>query len=110
MRHPALRRSARYSGKRGPRDSSANPNANSSAPLPPDPQGHAESAGAAFQNGGAGAVTGDARGEPTSSASADPAAQNRPAPGVPPDGEHNQGGARAEGIDYQRDLGSEQDA
>jgi hypothetical protein len=40
----------------------------------------------------------------------DPAAQNRPAPGVPPDGDHNQGGARSEGMDYQRDLGSEQDA
>ncbi|WP_277185606.1 hypothetical protein [Caballeronia sp. BR00000012568055] len=40
----------------------------------------------------------------------DPAGQNRAAPGVPPDGEHNQGGARTEGIDYQRDLGSEQDS
>jgi len=40
----------------------------------------------------------------------DPAAQNRPAPGVPPDGDHNQGGIRKEGLDYQRDLGSEQDA
>lgn len=40
----------------------------------------------------------------------DPAGQNRPAPGAPPDGEHNQGGVRREGIDYQRDLGSEQDA
>ncbi|CCD35304.1 FIG00459448: hypothetical protein [Candidatus Paraburkholderia kirkii UZHbot1] len=40
----------------------------------------------------------------------DPAGQNRPAPGVPPDGEHNQGGVRREGIDYQRDLGSEQDS
>jgi hypothetical protein len=40
----------------------------------------------------------------------DPAAQNRVAPGAPPDGEHNQGGARQEGLDYQRDLGSEQDA
>jgi hypothetical protein len=40
----------------------------------------------------------------------DPASQNRPAPGAPPDGAHNQGGARPEGIDYQRDLGSEQDA
>jgi hypothetical protein len=36
----------------------------------------------------------------------DPASQNRVAPNVPPDGEHNQGGARQEG----RDLGSEQDA
>jgi hypothetical protein len=40
----------------------------------------------------------------------DPSAQNRAAPGSPADGEHNQGGARAEGLDYQRDLGSEQDA
>ena len=40
----------------------------------------------------------------------DPAAQNRIAPDAPPDGEHNQGGARQEGLDYQRDLGSEQDA
>lgn len=40
----------------------------------------------------------------------DPAAQNRPAPDAPPDGDHNQGGVRKEGIDYQRDLGSEQDA
>jgi hypothetical protein len=42
--------------------------------------------------------------------SADPAGQNRPAPGTRPDGDHNQGGVRKEGIDYQRDLGSEQDA
>jgi len=74
MRHPALRRSARYSGKRGPRDSQEK----TSSPAP--------------------------------SLAPDPAGQNRPAPGVPPDGEHNQGGARAEGLDYQRDLGSEQDA
>ncbi len=40
----------------------------------------------------------------------DPASQNRPAPHAPPDGDHNQGGVRAEGLDYQRDLGSEQDA
>lgn len=32
-------------------------------------------------------------------------------PGEPPsDGDHNQGGARPEGLDYQRDLGQEQDA
>jgi hypothetical protein len=42
--------------------------------------------------------------------SQDPSAQNRAAPDAPADGEHNQGGARAEGLDYQRDLGSEQDA
>lgn len=40
----------------------------------------------------------------------DPAAQNRVAPDAPPDGEHNQGGVRQEGLEYQRDLGSEQDA
>jgi len=73
MRHPALRRSARHSGKRGPRESEG-------------------------KDGGA------------PGGSPDPAGQNRPAPGVPPDGEHNQGGSRAEGLDYQRDLGSEQDA
>ena len=43
-------------------------------------------------------------------ASHDPAAQNRVAPDAPPDGEHNQGGVRQEGLEYQRDLGSEQDA
>jgi hypothetical protein len=43
-------------------------------------------------------------------ASPDPAAQNRIAPDGPPDGEHNQGGVRPEGLEYQRDLGSEQDA
>ncbi|MFM0732385.1 hypothetical protein PQQ52_18010 [Paraburkholderia sediminicola] len=42
--------------------------------------------------------------------SPDPAAQNRVAPNAPPDGEHNQGGVRPEGLEYQRDLGSEQDA
>ncbi|RKE24386.1 hypothetical protein B0G76_8273 [Paraburkholderia sp. BL23I1N1] len=42
--------------------------------------------------------------------SPDPAAQNRIAPDAPPDGEHNQGGVRREGLEYQRDLGSEQDA
>ncbi|CAG4886441.1 hypothetical protein [Paraburkholderia gardini] len=40
----------------------------------------------------------------------DPATQNRPAPPTPLDGDHNQGGVRPEGLDYQRDLGSEQDA
>lgn len=39
-----------------------------------------------------------------------PSAQNRVAPNTPPDGVYNQGGARREGIDYQRDLGTEQDA
>jgi hypothetical protein len=40
----------------------------------------------------------------------DPAGQNRIAPDAPPDGDHNQGGVRPEGLEYQRDLGSEQDA
>jgi hypothetical protein len=40
----------------------------------------------------------------------DPSAQNRVAPNAPPDGHFNQGGARPEGLDYQRDLGAEQDA
>lgn len=102
MRHPALRRSARYSGKRGPRDMNANLNA--------DPQAGSAPANPAFQGGEAGGATGVAHDETTPPTPHDPAAQNRPAPGVPPDGEHNQGGARAEGIDYQRDLGSEQDA
>lgn len=82
MRHPALRRSARYTGKRGPRDAE-----------------HKGDAAAAANPSSA-----------SSGYTPDPAGQNRPAPGVPPDGEHNQGGARAEGLDYQRDLGSEQDA
>jgi hypothetical protein len=40
----------------------------------------------------------------------DPSAQNPGNPNAPADGDHNQGGSRAEGLDYQRDLGSEQDA
>jgi len=51
---------------------------------------------------------GDGKAEPA--VSPDPAAQNRIAPNAPPDGEHNQGGVRQEGLEYQRDLGSEQDA
>lgn len=38
------------------------------------------------------------------------AGQNRPAPDAPADGADNQGGARRAGIDYQRELGTEQDA
>jgi hypothetical protein len=38
------------------------------------------------------------------------AGQNRPAPDAPADGVDNQGGARRAGIDYQRELGTEQDA
>lgn len=91
MRHPALRRSARHSGKRGPRD------AEQKVSNPADSGGY----------GGAASAVSAA---PSNGVPPDPANQNRPAPGVPPDGEHNQGGARAEGIDYQRDLGSEQDA
>ncbi|WP_323123064.1 hypothetical protein [Burkholderia alba] len=41
---------------------------------------------------------------PASSAPAGPSSD------PPADGDHNQGGARPEGLDYQRDLGSEQDA
>ena len=40
----------------------------------------------------------------------DPSSQNRVAPNAPADGAYNQGGARPEGLDYQRDLGAEQDA
>lgn len=47
---------------------------------------------------------------PQPPASHDPSAQNPVPPNAPPDGEHNQGGARPEGLDYQRDLGAEQDA
>ncbi|RQR37796.1 MULTISPECIES: hypothetical protein [unclassified Burkholderia] len=40
-----------------------------------------------------------------------PAAPPAGAPdATPSDGDHNQGGARPEGLDYQRDLGQEQDA
>ncbi|MDN7934962.1 hypothetical protein QZM52_27175 [Burkholderia metallica] len=40
-----------------------------------------------------------------------PASPLADAPGATPsDGDHNQGGARPEGLDYQRDLGQEQDA
>jgi len=86
MRHPALRRSARHTSRREARADSLK-----SAMSPAD-----ETLGAP-----------DATKEQSSS---DPAGQNRPAPGAPPDGDHNQGGVRKEGIDYQRDLGSEQDA
>jgi hypothetical protein len=85
MRHPALRRSARHS-KRDSRPGSGSGGPPSVGPA----QGGAPS------------------GEPQ--VSHDPAGQNRIAPDVPPDGEHNQGGVRPEGIEYQRDLGSEQDA
>ncbi|WP_118183816.1 hypothetical protein [Paraburkholderia phosphatilytica] len=53
---------------------------------------------------------GSGSGGPPPSQSPDPAHENRVVPGVPADGEHNQGGVRTEGIDYQRDLGSEQDS
>ncbi len=100
MRHPALRRSARHSGKRGPRD--ADQKAGNLADF--GRSGAADSAANSAANTAAGS------GNLPPAHTPDPASQNRPAPGVPPDGEHNQGGARAEGIDYQRDLGSEQDA
>ncbi|MFM0592994.1 MULTISPECIES: hypothetical protein [Paraburkholderia] len=81
MRHPALRRSARHTKR------DARPGASKSGP--PDNL---------------------ADGSADSPPSHDPAAQNRVAPDAPPDGEHNQGGVRQEGLEYQRDLGSEQDA
>ena len=87
MRHPALRRSARHSSKRDARPDPAKM-------IPPE----------------AAAVPADPASPANPQSSHDPAAQNRPAPGVPPDGDHNQGGIRKEGLDYQRDLGSEQDA
>ncbi|MET3554464.1 MULTISPECIES: hypothetical protein [Burkholderia] len=47
----------------------------------------------------------------TDAPAAPPAAPPAGAPGeTPADGDHNQGGARPEGLDYQRDLGQEQDA
>ncbi len=45
-----------------------------------------------------------------SAAEHDSAGQNRAASGAPPGGKHNQGGVRREGIEYQRDPGSEQDS
>ncbi|MCG1043109.1 hypothetical protein KQH60_11415 [Mycetohabitans sp. B8] len=38
------------------------------------------------------------------------AGQNRPAPDAPADGVDNQGGIRRAGLDYQREIGTEQDA
>ena len=87
MRHPALRRSARHSSKREPRPDPAKMIPPEAASVPADP-----------------ASPGNLH------SSQDPAAQNRVAPDAPPDGEHNQGGMRQEGLEYQRDLGSEQDA
>ncbi|WP_089160624.1 hypothetical protein [Caballeronia sordidicola] len=87
MRHPALRRSARHSSKRDARPDSPKVTPPEAVAVPADP--------ASVDN---------------RQSSHDPAGQNRPAPGVPPDGDHNQGGIRKEGLDYQRDLGSEQDA
>jgi hypothetical protein len=50
----------------------------------------------------------------TSAASSEDAGCNLPAaqPGqeAPHDGDHNQGGARPAGLEYQRELGTEQDA
>lgn len=86
MRHPALRRSARHTSRREARADSLK------SSMPPAPE------------------TPVAPEMVKDQPSADPSGQNRPAPGTPPDGDHNQGGVRKEGIDYQRDLGSEQDA
>jgi len=86
MRHPALRRLARHSKREG------RPASKNVLPVSSAPASGPEAA-------------------PASPASHhDPSAQNRVAPDAPPDGEYNQGGVRQEGIDYQRDLGSEQDA
>jgi hypothetical protein len=85
MRHPALRRSARHSKRDSRPASSKNGPPEAQHPAAQDP--------------------------PLQDASAhDPSAQNRVAPNAPPDGEYNQGGVRPEGLEYQRDLGSEQDA
>jgi hypothetical protein len=89
MRHPALRRSARHTSRREARADSLK------TAMPPD------------------AAAPETSEKPELSdpqPALDPAGQNRPAPDAPPDGDHNQGGVRKEGIDYQRDLGSEQDA
>ena len=86
MRHPALRRSARHTSRREARADSLK------SSMPPAPE------------------TPVAPEVVKDQPSADLSGQNRPAPGTPPDGDHNQGGVRKEGIDYQRDLGSEQDA
>ncbi|MFL9914840.1 hypothetical protein PQR75_05460 [Paraburkholderia fungorum] len=80
MRHPALRRSARHSKRDSRPASSKNGPPEAQEPSAHDPSAH------------------------------DPSAQNRVAPDAPPDGEYNQGGVRPEGLEYQRDLGSEQDA
>lgn len=80
MRHPALRRSARHSKRDSRPGSGAGGPPSGSPPAGADPAAH------------------------------DPAGQNRVAPDAPPDGEYNQGGVRPEGLEYQRDLGSEQDA
>ena len=91
MRHPALRRSARHS-KRDSRPAAGKDVAPLASATPATP-------------------TPDSSTAPGSPAPHhDPSAQNRVAPDAPPDGEFNQGGARKEGLDYQRDLGSEQDA
>ncbi|WP_025598958.1 hypothetical protein [Burkholderia sp. WSM2230] len=86
MRHPALRRSARHSKREGRPASKSDP----AVPSGPATGSQAVPASPAPHH--------------------DPSAQNRVAPDAPPDGEYNQGGVRQEGLDYQRDLGSEQDA
>ncbi|MDR6388604.1 hypothetical protein [Paraburkholderia phenoliruptrix] len=97
MRHPALRRSARHS-KRDGRPASKDAPPASSAPAPDS------------QAAPGAPVTPVTPAAPSAAQHHDPSAQNRVAPDAPPDGEFNQGGVRQEGIDYQRDLGSEQDA
>jgi hypothetical protein len=91
MRHPALRRSARHSKRDGRPSATRNgPPLSTESPPAPAPDSSAAPAPQAPHH--------------------DPSAQNRVAPHAPPDGEYNQGGVRPEGLDYQRDLGSEQDA
>jgi hypothetical protein len=49
-------------------------------------------------------------GMPPPSAEHDLSPQKNPPSTAPADGDHNQGGTRQEGLDYQRDLGLEQDS
>jgi hypothetical protein len=92
MRHPALRRSARHTSRREARADSLKSAMPAEIATPE-------------------VTTMTEANEATETLPAlDPAGQNRPAPDTPPDGDHNQGGVRKEGMDYQRDLGAEQDA
>ncbi len=48
--------------------------------------------------------------DPASSPEVKPALPGAADPAAPHDGDHNQGGARPAGLEYQRELGTEQDA